>query len=841
MGEIVVKHFKRVSAGSDAKELVTEIVVETSDTGQFLQRLEESRLTRPCFQTIDMRARVAGECHLYAFNDRIHYLDDISFQMFEQGLHDNNGVYTVGTFEAIVGGDHTLQAQSSAREAAQRRRAEIEQRRLERAQARARELAGDNGRPGMPAPPLVENPDILPLGYFRKRTYQRLQYACPVTLERGNICTEGVTHDISVSGLRVTIRGLTTFAPGQHIQVRFRARGPDTDELPRSRITYRIVSIEPRGDETTLRLSRPDLKTPAGVSQLLESLVETYQGKYKLDVEDEYQSILSWVYERSSAQSVTQLPLFIEQGDSDGLRVQAVAMSEGNAHLARFFCTDADSYDFTPLCLPQRLQQLNEARSYLLAMYRRQGDRDRCRRIYSLADAECASPEDFFRFAAWVLQQQDHCIVKVFVSTVPAVPVADKKIDEVSRTLQRKSDSQPDVLRDRLSRLRLVACVVDVTQTFRAGLGDSPSIDADWPVWVGNECRSGGTDSVRESLSLPVEQLQPELIRFGYAERRREDRYLAETRVEVRFGGGVFKGMSKDISSRGIRILLEECIGARKGVTVKVGLVSLQQKKAVTNLMDIPYRIVNSRDTDAGTELMMERILGGKHEGLKEFFAELIAKNQHKLAIDIGDIWGATIARTYESLLAANLPGVVFFLGRNDAGGAHLQFLGVPEAPGSLMDFFRTPDGLDLRWLNEPRLVTGLFDAVQILLRHTRDAGAAPAPFELEVYVYKEFDTVSGATFIQAASELDFVSAERREAFLARLGDYEDWRCIKLTAAFAQPLDDKALEVLVQSVRTHARHRAIRLSDLVHSLVGYGELVDITPEWKALRAAAGRA
>jgi hypothetical protein len=331
------------------------------------------------------------------------------------------------------------------------------------------------------------------------------------------------------------------------------------------------------------------------------------------------------------------------------------------------------------------------------------------------------------------------------------------------------------------------------------------------------------------------------LIRFGYAERRREDRYLAETRVEVRFGGGVFKGMSKDISSRGIRILLEECIGARKGVTVKVGLVSLQQKKTATNLMDIPYRIVNSRDTDAGTELMMERIIGGKHEGLKEFFAELITRNRHKLAIDIGDIWGATIARTYESLLAANVPGMVFFLGRNDTGGAHLQFLGVPESPGPLMDFFRTPDGLDLRWLNEPRLVTGLFDAVQILLRHTRDAGAAPAPFELEVYVYKEFDTVSGATFIQAASELDFVTPERREAFLARLGDHEDWRCIKLTAAFAQPLDDKALESLVQFVRSHARHRAIRLSNLVHSLVGYGELVDITPEWKTLRAAAGRA
>ena len=65
----------------------------------------------------------------YAFNDRIHYLDDISFQMFERGLKENNGIYTVGTFEAIISGPHTLQAQEDARQAAQRRREEIEQRR----------------------------------------------------------------------------------------------------------------------------------------------------------------------------------------------------------------------------------------------------------------------------------------------------------------------------------------------------------------------------------------------------------------------------------------------------------------------------------------------------------------------------------------------------------------------------------------------------------------------------------------------------------------------------------------------------------------------------------------
>jgi c-di-GMP-binding flagellar brake protein YcgR len=840
MGEIVVKHFKRAGISSDSKELVTEVVVDNSDTGRFLQRMEESRLTRPCFQTIDMRGRVAGECRRYAFNDRIHYLDDVSFQLFEQGLQNNNGVYTVGTFEAIMGGAHTLQAQAAARAAEERRREEIERRRLERVRAAALELgAGGEGQAAAVAPAVVpvDNPEQLPLGYFRKRTHPRLLYACSVTLERGNIRTHGVTRDLSVNGIRLHVKGLTGFRVGQDVQARFRGLVPGDPQATSERVVYRVARIEPREAETVLCLKRLDLEKPAGFSQLVEDLIEQNQRKYKLDVEDEYQSILSWVYERCYAQSATQIPLFVEQTDKGDLRVQAVAMSEGNAHLARFFCTDEDNYNFTPLCLPQRLQQLDGGGAYVLAMYRQRGEQDQCMRIHSMADIEAGSPQQFHRFVAHVLQQSDYCIVKVYVGAVPALAVAEKKIEEVSQRLQYKSEAQMVELRARLKRLRLVGYMVDVTQDFSRYLGAAVQADSDGAVWVGGERRSLAGDKVLESLSLPVEYLQPELIRFGYVERRREDRYLAETRVDVRIGERTLQGMSRDISTRGMRILLDEKTDVRKGVTIKVGLVSLQQKKSSTNLMDIPYRVVATRDRDNATELMLERVLGGKREGLKEFFVELITKNEHKLGVDIGDIWGATASRVYEALLATNLPGVPFFIGRSDEGGAHLQFVGVPEAGGPLPQFFTTGEGLDFRCLNEPRVVAALYDAVQILLRQNRDAADTPSPFELELYVYRELDEVTGETFIHAASELDFTASERREAFLARLPDYADWRCIKLMATFAQPLDDKALDKMIESVRGQSKHRAIKLSDLVHSLVACAEMVDITPEWLALRTA----
>ncbi len=841
MGELVIKHFRRADAGSRAKELITEIVVEGSETGRFLQRMEETRLTRPCFQTIDMRGRVAGECRRYAFNDRVHFLDDISFEMFEKGLLENNGVYTVGTFEAIMGGSHTLQGQAEAREQHAQRIRELERRRLQQARELARELgAGEHDQlllERASATATASNPALLALGYFRKRAHPRLQYACAVTLTRGNISVTGTTRDISVGGMRVQVRGLTVFKPAQDVAVGFGGLLDEQGEPLTERVLYRVVSVEAREAETVLGLRRRNLEKPPGLSELLQQLVERRQRKYKLDMEDEYRSVLSGFYERSYAQSSAQVPFFIASDSTGDLHVQAVAMSDGNAALMRFFCTDADNYNFTPLCLAQRLQRLAQGQTFVLAMYRQRGGRDQCRRIHSAADFESASPRDFRRLLAWALRQSDYCIVRVQPGAQPLFALPSTKVGEICERLQYKSETRMVQLQERLQAVRLVGFVSDITQACRQAVGQQEDPPDNASVWVGGECRRLDDASVVQKSPSPLQALQPELIRFGYVERRREDRYLAETRVEVCVGDRRVPGLSQDISTCGMRIRLDARVAAEKGVSVRVGLVSLQQKKASTNLMDIPYRVVEAQHEDAGSVLRLERVFGGKHEGLKEFFVELITKNQHKLGVDLGDLWGATTARIYESLMASNVVGIPLFIGRSDEGGAHLQFVGVPETACGLAEWLRTSTDPDLRWLNQPRLVTALYDAIQIVSRQARNIGQPPAPFELEMYLYRGYDQASGEVFIHAVSELDFNDSSQRQAFLDRLvAGHEDWRCLKLTAGYAREIEQKTIERMLGPVRTHSRHRALKLSDLFQAMVGYAELVDITPEWLLLRS-----
>ncbi len=836
MGEIIVKHFKRTDATSDQKELVTEIVVENSETGNFLRRVEESRLTRPCYQTIDMRGRVAGECRQYAFNDRIHYLDDLSFQMFERGLRLNNGVYTIGTYEAIVGGAHTLQAQLVARDEAEQRRQQIEQRRLQRAHDAARERASADGVDAVEDVQTViaDNPEALPLGYFRKRDHPRLQYACKVKLQGGNIRSEGITRDISVCGVQVRIKGLSGFREGKKVHLSFTGLLDKAGSVQVDDIGYRVVRIQARETESALFLQRVDLDQPTGFTNYISKFIEENQRRYKLDVEDEYQSTLSWYYERCHAQSITQLPFFVEKTGEDSLRVQAVAMSEGNTHLARFFCTDADNYDFSPLGLPARLEQLAEQGEFVMAIYRRKGDSDDRLRLHSAADFEFETEADFSRFISYAASQPEYSIVKVQAGSMPLLQASGKKIDEASQRLQYKSEAQMKVLREQLERLYFVAYAVDMTDKYTKPPVSDNSIDG-LEAWVGAECRKLSDDTVKQSLDLSREYLRADLVRFGYVERRREDRYLAETRVDVKIGDRSLDGVSKDISTRGIRIQLKKNITVKPGAPVRVGLVSLQQKKSSANLMDIPYLAVNSLDNDEGTVIMLERVLGSAKEGLKEFFVELITKNEHKLGVDTGDIWSATTSRLYESLLAANTPTVPFFLGRNTEGGAHLQFVGVPEGGNNLLDFFATESGHDFRCFNDRRVVTTLYDAVQILLRQEKASQGTPAPFELELYVYREQDEETGEIFIHAASELDFSTDGGRETYLRQLVERDEWRCLKIVTTYVHSLDEKSVDKLVASVRDQSKHRAIKLSDLAHSVVGCGEVIDITRQWALLR------
>lgn len=835
MAEIIVKHYRSAYAGAREKELITEKVAEGSETGRFLHKMEEKRIRKPCFETIDMRGKVPGECQRYLLHNREFYLDDISHGIYQEGIKTYNGTFTVGTYEAIVNGSHTNRALREAQNA--RELAAQHKTQQERATARggAAGILGtaQDTQPGAAHAAETElyQPDLIPLGYFKRRREERLQYVTAVQLHVDGQTYNGTTRDISVGGLQIALKGIYRFAAGAQAQIGFPALQEQETRLDLSHLRYRVVACEQRDMECQLRVQLLEDSAPDGFATYVGELIARYKHKYKLDVEDDYWSVCSWLYERLYSESEMQLAFFVSRDRDGGLSTQAVAVTDGNQPFAHFFRNDVDNFDFSSLCLPDRLQYLSEQRECLLMLYREKVGNEY--RLHSVADFELHDERELRNMLRFTLAHEEHCIAKVVVANVPMQPISPNKFDMLAVRLLEKSADEVAALRDRVAGLHYSATVIDISAQLRSA----------FDVFIGTErgeidveglyCWIGGArmqlPSYREAERLAV-MPAPELIRFGYVERRREDRYLAETAVEINARAGRVKGRTRDISKRGLSVRLEQPLAVAVGEEIRVALVSLQAKRPSLDLSKVLYKIVKIDARDGATTLMLERQRDKLEHEIDDFFVELITKNRHKLVVDVNDTRGATLSRVYEGTAAENAGTLPFFIARDEAGGGRLQAVAIPDGQCALAEFFRDPSRsgngqYDFAWLSEARLVLALYQQLGQMAREADQQKQRPAPIEIEVYAYRQ------AGDLHVATEFGFTDEAQREVFLATALAAPEHRIFKLMATYTLEFNKADLDAAIETIRNQSRHRAGKLYEQISAVIGYGEIIDITAQY----------
>lgn len=840
MAEITIKHYRSAHVGAREKELITERVTEGSETAQFLKKMEAQRIRRPCFETIDMRGKVPGECRKYLLNNRVFWLDDTSYAIYQQGLKTYGGGFTLGTYEAIVNGSHTNRAIREAQTQAERERAVQRQAAgIPQASAGHQTSGAEVGGTKPDSASELYQPELVPLGYFKRRREERLQYVTAVQIQQRGQVSNGTTRDISASGLQVVLKGLHRFTPGAELTLAFPALQEQESRIALHDLRYRVVAGEQHDAEYHLRVRLVAEAAPEGFEAFVRELIERYKRKYKLDVEDDYWSVCSWLYERVYSDSAMQLAFFVSESAERQLVTQAVAVTDGNQPFAHFFRNDVDNFDFSPLCLPARLDRLRNAREFLLMLYRERVGNEY--RLHSVADFELPDARALQAMLRFTLAHEEHCIAKVVASAVPLHPLSPGKFDMLTGRLHEKAADEVVTLRERLAALLFTGTVIDITAQMRSAFSDQLGLERGQIDVQGLACWVGAT---RKQLPLyqEIERLAvvpaPELIRFGYVERRREDRYLAETAVEILVRNTRIKGRTRDISKRGLAVRIEQAAGFAVGEEIRIALISLQAKRPRLDLSKVPYRIVKIDSQGDTATLMLERVRDKYEHEIDDFFVELITKNRHKLAVDINDTRGATQSRVYEGTAAENVGTVPFFIARRDDGGACLQAVAIPDGKEGLAEFFLDADRQhDFAWLSESRLVLALYQQIGRMAREAGQHRNRPSPIELEVYAYRSTD-VQGRAVLRVATELEFADEAAREAFITAALAAPEHRIIKLMATYTLDLNKSELDAVLDTIRAQSRHRAGKLHDALCALVGIGELVDITAQYRRGRELA---
>lgn len=832
MAEITVKHFRSAYVGAREKELIVEKVTLGSETGRFLDKMEAKRIRKPCFETIDMRGKVPGECERYMLHNREFFLDDISYDLYKDGLNANNGTFTVATYEAIVNGEHTnrsVREQQNQRELAAQRdtRASTSNRATAKAQTSqaggVREQAAE-----------LYQPELIPLGYFNRRREDRLQYVTSIQIQQNGKISNGTTRDISVNGLQITLKGLYQFAADAELQIGLTALQEQEAKLDLLNLHYRVVSCEQRELECQLRVELLKESAPTGFEKYVNELISRYKLKYKLDIEDGYWSTCSWLYERLYSESSMQLSFFVSRNPEGALAAQAVAVTDGNQPFAHFFRNDVDNYDFSALSIPSRLQYLSEHKEFMLLLYREQVGAEY--RLHSIADFEVGADASLLNLLRFTLAHEEHCIVKIVATNVPMRPISAGKFDMLTGRLLEKSAEQATALRERVSELYFAAAAIDITEQIQSAFSlelraQMGQIKVDGlHVWLGGTRMQ--LPAYKEVERLPV-IAEPELIQFGYVEKRCEERYLAETSVEVICKAGKVKGRTRDISKRGLSIRLEQALTVTQGEEIHVALISLQSKRPSLDLSKVPYRVVRILREAGVVSIMLERMRNKFEHEIDDFFVELITKNRHKLAVDLSETLGATLSRVYEGTAAENAGTLPFFIARQEEGGARMQAVAVPDGSCAPAEFFRAADGqYDFSWLSESRLVLSMYQQIGLMIREASHQRKRPTPIEIEVYAYRHEGV------LRVATELEFGTDAQREAFLAATLAAPEFRIFKLMATYTLEFGKSELDAVLEAVRSQSRHRASKLSEQINAVVGYGEVIDITTQYMRVRALA---
>lgn len=836
MAEIEVKHFKRTHKGGSEKVLITERVTEDSETAQFLQQLEVKRLTRACQLTLDMRGKVPGECRSYLINNKVFYLDDISLGILNKGLKENNRQFTVGVYEAIANGAHTNRAIRLEQE---RKQAQTQPN-----QPRLRSPVASDGVEQKEAAGIRNQgpryyPEVILSGYFKKRREDRLQYVTSVTLLVNGMPYSAKTRDLSLSGIQVYLKGVYDFQAGQPAEVSFTEIEEAFGIAGLADMPYKIVNITRKAQELLLRLVRvTDAQNETQGTQM-QRLIERLQQKYKCDVEDDLLSVNATIHERLYTDNVTHIPLFFCRNRAGEPWLKRIAATERNQPLLAFFRYGRPDCDFSPLALPGRLARLLDGdgtADMLLVMYRNDHGDDGA--IHSVADFECTDAVALRAFMRHAMVHTHYRMLKL--SAAALRKPSEAKIALHAQRLHDKSEQDMALIRQDFDALIGVGMAVDVTKELAEGLRlldqNSRSLDGLYNIkgmvcWAGNTRKSLDTGEIMERLSAPVDSI-PDSVKFGYLERRREERYLLQTQVDLSLKGRTFSGVTQDISVRGLQVVIpvEQATGQQVGDTVYLDFVGLQGKVSNVKLKDIEYRIANIMLNDK-LRLRLERIINRRQEDINGFFIDIINRNRHKLPVDVEETLYAVKSRLHESIIAENLIGIPFFMAKDDAGAVIVQKLALNDMPCKLASFFRQPDGnYDLSPLIETKRVYYLYDGVSLIARKESIDGRAEDSIETYIYMYREPAQTGRAPVLHSLADFEESEEVTREEFLREAVKSGNYCFIKVIATPISEMHNLEVDRVIEDIRENSRHRAFKLKESFQRIIAQGEIIDVTAQ-----------
>ncbi len=759
----------------DYDNMVVFLMQDATPPTRLRVKMEINRLMAPCHKKIDLRGRVNGECRAYELNGLSHWLDDVAINTYHRRIKFYGNQFREGLYEELMNTRNNFRV--------------MHQQGVDPKASSQQKLSADDDT-------LVVN--ALRFGNYMLRSESRIFISTPIEVRLPmKQVVNGVTSDISASGAKFKVPSAFNYGLGQTITVSYGELGEraNIDALIQG-IKYRIIGID-KSDNNSFRWLRVQiLDNSEAVSAAIDYEKRNTQQKVKKNTDDLAMQAKSKGYENCYLKHTASLPVYFA-----GNNIAHVLLTAQNQHLWQYWHDERNQPVIHHLLSKTRMQALGkqglkQSSTLIYCFQHQQGDKTY---FYSAALPELSQQQ---RRLFWLLGAKRESWRVLRLSVFPLSDEDHERMDDVA----------PNLINEH-SVLSHVALLEDLTLKESKNdylLAVKPNITArELNVFV------HGRSTISEELTRYFDP-QPQ---------RTENRYKFSTKVIfASTKTGKVISSTHDLSAHGLNVALSAPTKLTRGDQVMVSLSELAKNAPKDTLASIPYTCVRVAPDRLSVQLVCE---DDGHKAVS-YLSLLLEKNHNKLTQIDENISHKELLLVLYQVLLTRLKCAPFFVDKQNHRlnlrtiGLNFPLNGLHKTLSTLSLFSGGNDRqYSLASLFKNKLKPLVADPVRPI--------DPPVPTYNELYL-KILKLGDKVTDVECKLLSEFETTEQRAQFIKTSQSEGIFIALRISAL---PMKG-ALTLLTSQHLTelaqHTLHRARTIENEFSSLVGCGEINDITLE-----------
>lgn len=759
----------------DFNQIFERVLAKANKNDKFLLKMELNRLVAPTQRLIDLRGKVDGECTQYQYSNQTHYLDEVGIKTFEN-LIKKYGHYCNGVYEAMQQTENNF-----------------------------RVMQESNSSPRIK--PLPTAIPAIQFGHYHGRVEERMYLSVPLELKAGDeMIYEAMSSNMSMSGMRIRLAPdcelalevddtITIYFTGLEKEFANPVLGRGTE--------YQLLASE--RDEKGLWLRLKIVESDSEFNRFFSQFLTSYKGRYRVDVVNLVEAILTKSYQQFFLAQNNSLPLYFIGDEIPQLRF-ALA-NDTNQNILAYWRNEFHQNLLGQLFHSARMARFADKDSGQTLIYSFVHSYERKLFFHSATHEELIEyptlRQLFFHFGAgktswrvflfqWKKCDSSHGFLP------PIIPGQTARHDERQ-------------IRSALEGLSLVGSLTDITidshaefyqQRFQSDLNP-------------NDLARFG------QYRYPIPAVR--VVAQQYLQLRKEERYQYRSLADVGSPYGDEVGWVNDFSIRGLRIELDNPLPLKVGDIITVSLPQFQQLVTRYKLTDLPYKVVNIQHSQRVIHLQAE----GQHHQGSLFFSKLIANNLDKLnrAPELKVLEG--LSDSLRHIYCHELFKQVLFIERKGSQLAlrTLAYGAMPSALDGLCHLSREKKSADLQQIMRPEQWQEWFiQPLKEMEQHQR-----PITLRLMLAIHRTNQSV-----IAVRRESDFENRQQASEFVTQAMSNGLFRYIEVRFGRVIRPDTGYIRDELTYMERYATHRVKELETQLWDVYGIAELQDLTAEWQAL-------